>query len=131
MNLDELMDYKYTHDSWIAEITNMIKTDQQQHKNITLAKCKLQNNHLYYCNNMIVLNSKPLQFKILEFAYDTAVAGHPGQAKTYEIVQQSYYWPGMHDFVWRYVWSCQTCVWGKLWHAKKQGVLRPLPVPMR
>ena len=29
MNLDELMDYEYTHDSWIAEIMNVIKTDQQ------------------------------------------------------------------------------------------------------
>ena len=28
MNLDELMNYKYAHDSWIAEITNTIKTDQ-------------------------------------------------------------------------------------------------------
>src|SRR5438046_3094113 len=37
----------------------------------------------------------------------------------------------MHDFVQRYVQFCQTCVQGKPWHAKKQGVLRPLPVPMR
>ena len=29
MNLDELMNYKYTHNSWIAEIMNTIKTDQQ------------------------------------------------------------------------------------------------------
>ena len=87
MNLDELMNYEYTHDSWIVEITNAIKTDQQQHKDITLAKYKLQNNHLYYHDNMIVPDSKPLQFKILEFTHDTAVAGHPGQAKTYEIVQ--------------------------------------------
>ena len=28
MNFDELMNYEYAHDSWIAEITNVIKTDQ-------------------------------------------------------------------------------------------------------
>ena len=131
MNLDELMDYEYAHNSWIVEITNVIKTGQWQHKDIMLAECELWNDRLYYCDNMIVPNSELLWFKILEFAHDAAVAGHPGRAKTYEIVQRSYYWPGMHDFVWRYVQSCQTCVQEKLWHVKKQGVLRPLSVPMR
>ena len=28
MNLDELMNYEYAHDSWIVKITNVIKTDQ-------------------------------------------------------------------------------------------------------
>jgi hypothetical protein len=35
---------------------------------------------------MVVLSSKPLQFKILEFIYNSPVAGHPGYAKTYKIV---------------------------------------------
>ena len=91
MNLDELMNYEYTHNSWIAEITNMIKTDQWQHKNIMLAECELQNDCLYYCDNMIVLNSELLWFKILKFAHDAAVVDHLSWAKTYEIVQQSYY----------------------------------------
>ena len=56
-----------------------------------LIKCELQNDHLYYCDNMIVLNSEFLQFKIFEFIHDAAVTDHLNQVKTYEIVQQSYY----------------------------------------
>ena len=79
---------------------------------------------------MVVPNSEPLRFKILEFTHDSPVVGHPGYAKTYEIVQRAYYWPGMHDYVRRYVRTCQICVRGKSWHVKRQGVLRPLPIPM-
>ena len=54
----------------------MIKTDQQQHKEITLAECKIQNNQLFYCDNLVILNFKFLRFKILEFAHDATIAGH-------------------------------------------------------
>jgi hypothetical protein len=52
---------------------------------------------------MVVLNSKPLQFKILKFIYNSPIAGHPGCVKIYKIVQRVYYWPIMHDYVWKYV----------------------------
>ena len=35
---------------------------------------------------MVVLSSEPLQFKILEFVYNSPVVGHPGRAKIYKIV---------------------------------------------
>jgi len=36
---------------------------------------------------MVVLNSKPLRFKILEFIYNSPIVGYPSYAKIYEIVQ--------------------------------------------
>ena len=91
MNFDDLMNYKYVHDSWIQLILIMIKTNQQQHKKIMLIKCKLWNDWLFYQNNLVVLNFKFLQFKILEFAHNAAVAEHSDCMKTYKIVQQVYY----------------------------------------
>jgi hypothetical protein len=35
---------------------------------------------------MVVLNSKPLQFKILKFVYNFPIIGHPGYTKIYKIV---------------------------------------------
>ena len=89
-----------------------------------LAECELWNDCLYYHDNMIVSNSEFLWFKILEFIHDTAVVNYLSWAKTYEIVQWFYYWSEMHDFVQKYVQFCQTCVWEKFWHVKKQDVLR-------
>ena len=36
---------------------------------------------------MVVLSSKPLQFKILKFVYNSPIVGHPGYIKIYKIVQ--------------------------------------------
>ena len=35
---------------------------------------------------IVVLNSKPLRFKILKFIYNSPIAGHPTHIKTYKIV---------------------------------------------
>ena len=48
MNLDNLMNYEYVHDSWIQLILIIIKIDQQQHKEIMLAECKIWNDWLFY-----------------------------------------------------------------------------------
>ena len=123
MNFEDLMNYEYAHDSWIQSILTMIKTSQQQHKKIMLTECEIWNNWLFYQENLIVLNSELLWFKILEFVYDVTVAEHSDHAKTYEIIQWVYYWFIMHDFVQKYVWFCSTCAQEKSWHTKKQDVL--------
>ena len=85
---------------------------------------------MFYHNNLIILNFKFLRFKILEFAHNVMIAEHSNHAKTYEIVQQVYYWFMMHDFVWKYVQFCSTCVQKKSWHVKKQNILQFLSVFM-
>ena len=87
MNLNNLINYKYMHDSWIQLILIMIKTNQQQHKKITLIECKIQNNQLFYHENLVISNFELLQFKILEFAHDVTVAEHSDHTKIYKIVQ--------------------------------------------
>ena len=86
MNLDDLMNYEYVHDSWIQLILTAVKISQQQHKKIMLIKYELQNNWLFYCDNLMILNSEFLWFKIFEFAHDVAVAEYSDYAKTYEII---------------------------------------------
>ena len=68
-----------------------IQTGKRQHKDITLAECEIRNNRLYYQQKMVVPSSKPLQFKILKFIHNSPVAGHPGRAKMYKIIQRAYY----------------------------------------
>ena len=68
---------------------------------------------------MVVLSSKPLWFKILKFVYNFPVAGYPGYIKMYKIVQWVYYWPIMHDYVWKYIQVYKTCVCKKTSYIKK------------
>ena len=117
------MNYKYAYNSWIQLILIMIKINQWQHKEIILTECKMWNDWLFYCDNLVISNSEFLQFKILEFAHDITIAEHSNHAKIYEIVQWIYYWFMMHDFVRKYVQFYLIYVWEKTWHAKKQNVL--------
>ena len=48
MNFENLLKHEYEHNLWIFKIMNAIKNSQQQHKNIMLAKCKIQNDQFYY-----------------------------------------------------------------------------------
>ena len=50
-----------------------------------------------------------LREKVVALAHDTLLSGHRGAAKTLSRVQQEFYWPGIHNFVTRYVASCDLC----------------------
>jgi len=52
---------------------------------------------------------KELREKVVLLAHDTLLAGHRGAAKTLSRAQQKFYWPGVHEFVTRYVASCDLC----------------------
>ena len=86
MEIDELMEHEYMNDPWITEVMEAIQTGKWQRKDITLAECEIQNDRLYYQQTIVVPNSEPLRFKILEFAHDSSVVGHSGCARTYEII---------------------------------------------
>ena len=42
-------------------------------------------------------------------AHDTLRGGHRGVAKTQDRVTSELYWPGIHDDIRRYCWSCDAC----------------------
>jgi len=50
-----------------------------------------------------------LRENVISLAHGTLLAGHRGAAKTLSRMQQEFYWPGIHDYVTRYVASCDLC----------------------
>jgi len=59
----------------------------------------------------IAIASTALAIRALRHAvaHDTLLSGHRGTAKTLMRVQQEFYWPGIHNFVTRYVALCDLC----------------------
>ena len=47
----------------------------------------------------IVVLSRQEQQKVLKEAHDHALAGHPGMASTYFLVQRNFWWPGLQNFI--------------------------------
>ena len=70
-----------------------------------------------------------LRSRILLECHDTPTSGHLGTAKTMERVSRSFYWPGMHADVRRYVTTCLACQVNKPSTQLPMGALQPLPIP--
>jgi len=50
-----------------------------------------------------------LREKVVSLAHDTLLAIHRGTGETLTRVQQKFYWPGIREYVTRYVTSCDLC----------------------
>lgn len=84
---------------------------------------------LYHLGKINVPNNTDIKRKILELYHDSKIAGHPGQAKTLELVSRGYYWPSQKSYMNTYVDECDLCQRNKNRHAKEHGLLKPLPIP--
>ncbi|KAL0336262.1 UNVERIFIED_CONTAM: Transposon Tf2-11 polyprotein [Sesamum radiatum] len=82
-------------------------------------------------NRLYVPKSGDLRKSLIAECHDTLWAGHPGEERTYALVQRAYYWPQMRDDVETYVRTCLICQQDKADHQKKAGLLQPLPIPKR
>ncbi|QRW21684.1 Retrotransposable element Tf2 protein [Rhizoctonia solani] len=70
---------------------------------------------LLWCQGKIfVPKDETIRNLILESRHNMLAAGHPGQARTLELVSRNYYWPSMKRFVNSYV---------------PVGLLKPLQIP--
>ncbi|KAL0357980.1 UNVERIFIED_CONTAM: Gag-Pol polyprotein [Sesamum calycinum] len=82
-------------------------------------------------NRLYVPKGGDLRKSLIAECHDTLWAGHPGEERTYALVQRAYYWPQMRDDVETYVRTCLICQQDKADHQKKAGLLQPLPIPKR
>src|ERR1700753_1153854 len=89
----------------------------------------LQDNIMYRKDKIYVPANEDIKQRILELYQHSQIAGHPGQAKTLELVTRGYYWPSIKAYVNKYVSTCDACQRNKQRHSRLQGTLKPLPVP--
>ncbi|QRW17323.1 Retrotransposable element Tf2 protein [Rhizoctonia solani] len=69
---------------------------------------ELKEGLLWHQGKIFVPKDNTIRNLILESRHDALAAGHPGQARTLELVSRNYYWPSMKKFVNSYVSHCET-----------------------
>ncbi len=72
-----------------------------------------------------------LRTKIIEAHHNTPLAGHPGIAKTLELINRNYWWPSMKEVIQHYVKTCVVCQRTKTFPAKPSGYLQPNKIPSK
>ena len=80
-------------------------------------------------SRLCVPAAEDLKRQILEEAYSSAYAMHPGSTKMYRTLKEYYWWSGMKREVAKYVSKCLICQQVKAERQKPSGLLQPLPIP--
>jgi len=62
---------------------------------ITIPECIEDDGRMRYKGNLNLPDSDKLHLRNIQEHHDTAIAGYPGQAKTFDLIDQGYYWKEM------------------------------------
>jgi hypothetical protein len=98
-------------------------------KDITIAECTKQERQVWYRGKHYVPEGGQLRLWLIQEHHDPALAGHPGRAKMFDLLDRQYYWKDMRKQVDQYVRNCHNFQRFKSSRHATFGVLRPLPVP--
>jgi len=78
-------------------------------KEITIAECTEQERQVSYRGRRYVPEGDQLRLRLIHEHHNTALAGHPGRAKTFDLLDRKYYWKDMRKQVDQYVRNWHSC----------------------
>ena len=80
---------------------------------------------------LVVPEDVSLHTEIIHSTHLSPHAGHPGIAKTYELIHCNFVWDSLCNDVSTFVKSCPACQQTKTFPSRPQGSLQPLPPPFK
>jgi transposase InsO family protein len=128
-NIDELWEQGHERDTTTTEILTALRTNATRSRHVTLSQCSERNGILLYQDRIYVPDFMPLKLKLIKDHHETPAAGHPGRAKTLELLARTYFWPKMRKEVDRFVRNCHACQRSRTSRHAPFGILKPLSVP--
>jgi hypothetical protein len=96
------------HDPLVNEILKAT-TQADSVKDITVAECTQQEGQVWYRGKRYVPEDDHFRLRLLKEHHDTALAGHPRRAMTFDLLDRQYYWEDMQKQVDQYVRNCHSC----------------------
>ena len=91
-----------------------------------LYQCEERDGALYQKEALVVTGGKEIHQNLLRRYHDSTTAGHPGMWKTWQTIQQDYWWPTMKAFIRKYVAGCTVCQQTKTITRQNQPPLQPI-----
>ena len=86
---------------------------------------------LLFFKELLYVPNGSCRLRVVQNCHDTYTAGHFGSTKTLDLVQRSFWWPSMRQFVENFVRTCNTCCRAKMPRHHPYGLLEPLPIPSK
>ena len=98
---------------------------------LSTADCKLEGDQVLYRDRLWIPRDDELILVVIASHHQSPAGGHPGRAKTFELIQRHYFWPEMHQDILKYVDACHTCKRTKAFRDAYTGGLQQLRAPDR
>ena len=99
---------------------------------VSIGECSLDDKgNLLFRGRRWVPESEPLRTGLIQQTHDSVIAGHPGREATAALMIRQFFWPGMLAEIRRFVRNYDTCRKNTAWRDRRQGFLKPLPIPDR
>ncbi|OJT03227.1 Transposon Tf2-12 polyprotein [Trametes pubescens] len=92
-----------------------------------LSDWREEDGKIFFKNRCYVPANEQLRRDLISQHHDTPAMGHPGKFKTLELLQRTYWWPGMHTMVSRFVEGCAECQQNKINTHPTVPPLQPIP----
>ena len=129
IDIQNLVEEGYRQDMLPQKVLKALREGKTESKLLALRDCENRGGYLWYQKGLYIPDHEPLKLGLIQNHHDAPTAGHPGRAKTLELLTRSYYWPKMYRDVDRYLKNCHTCQRARTSRHAPYGILRPLPVP--
>jgi integrase-like protein len=99
---------------------------------MSISECKVdEQNRLQFRDRLWVPDYEPLRTGLIQSTHDSILTGHPGKDALYAILARRFFWPSISDDVKRFTRNCDKCGANNVWRSRRQGLLKPLPLPER
>ena len=111
--IDRMIKDAMKSDELGQSVLKALRENVKCHPKVALAECEEHDGLLLVEGLCYVPDLDPIRLEILCSTHDASTAGHPGQARTFELVSRNYWWPSMRKYIARYVDHCHTCARSK------------------
>ena len=96
-----------------------------------MSECQLIDGRIFFRNRLFIPDHLDLHLEVVHRSHSIGPAGHPGRVKTLDLLNRTYWWPGISHFTATFVKDCALCVRTKTPRSSPPGFLKPLALPAR
>lgn len=117
-------------DTFAQGIILALESGSSRHPHVDLGSCVVDSDGLLIISELIYV-PESLRTTIISTSHDHPAAGHPGRAKTLELVSRNFWWPKIRATIDRFIRNCDTCSRIKPVRHAPYGYLKPLEIPQK
>ncbi|KAK8918385.1 hypothetical protein KSP39_PZI021868 [Platanthera zijinensis] len=120
---------------WVEQVKDLQPSDpalqriRRQFELGTLPDFTISDDVLRFRGRLCILEVPELLDSICREAHESRTSGHPGNNKMYHDLKQIVWWPGMKNYIARFISRCLMCQKVKAQRQHPGGFLQPLPIP--